>query len=88
MTVVIQPNGTLDLTDKTTGHTFRGLHYFADNGEAGHAWRHIPPCHDRVITTLRFLAHKSNGSNRAPASPDIAVTHTMDIPKTARRRGG
>jgi mannosylglycerate hydrolase len=78
--VAIQANGTLNLTDKTSGQTFNGLHYFADNGEAGHAWRHIPPCHDRVITT-----HSSTPKIDQPASGPLvaryAITHTMDLPK-------
>ena len=68
--VVINPNGTLTISDKASGHTFDQIHYFADNGEAGHAWRHVPPCHDRVITTLNS-APSSNGSNRDRASLDM-----------------
>jgi alpha-mannosidase len=78
--VVINPNGTLSITDKATGHTFDGLHYFADNGEAGHAWRHVPPRHDRVITTQ----NSSPLIERLDAGPCLArfaVTHTMRVPK-------
>jgi mannosylglycerate hydrolase len=78
--VAINRDGSFDLTDKRTGHTFVGLHYFADNGEAGHAWRHIPPCHDRVITSCSGAPQ----IERIEAGPHLvrfAVTHTMAIPR-------
>ena len=78
--VVINANGTLNLTDKTTGHTFEGLHYLADNGEAGHAWRHIPPCHDRVVTTWNARP-EIELLEAGPYLARYAVTHTMSIPR-------
>jgi alpha-mannosidase len=50
--VSINPDGTIDILEKDTQHLFAGLHYFEDVGEAGHAWRHIPPEFDQVITSL------------------------------------
>jgi len=54
--VRINDNGTLTITHKESGRTFENLHYFEDSGEAGHAWRHIPPALDRVITSLSLPA--------------------------------
>jgi len=50
--VVIQPDGSLDVEDKQTGHIFVGQHYFEESGESGHAWIHHTPEQDQVITTL------------------------------------
>jgi mannosylglycerate hydrolase len=50
--VSIARNGTLDVVDKTTQRTFKGLHYFADGGDAGTPWFYIRPAEDRVVTTL------------------------------------
>jgi len=77
--VVVNPNGTFDLTDKATGHTFVNLHYFADDGEAGHAWRHIPPCHDRVFTTLDACPTIER-IETGPSLGRFAVTHALDLP--------
>ena len=85
--VQIEANGTLTLADKRSGHTFRGLHYFADNGEAGHAWRHIRPCHDRVITTLNS-APTIELLESGPHMARYRVTHTMHIPKRLEEGGG
>ena len=79
VTVTINANGTLDITDKVTKHTYKGLHYFADNGEVGHAWRHIPPAKDRVITTLNstpLIELLQSG----PELARFALTHTMQVP--------
>ncbi|MEZ6071154.1 MAG: glycoside hydrolase family 38 C-terminal domain-containing protein [Pirellulales bacterium] len=50
--IEINSDGSLDVTEKQTGHTFDGQHFFEDSGEAGHAWIHQAPSDDRVITTL------------------------------------
>ncbi len=73
--VTINNNGTLDVYDKATEQLYQGLHYFQDNGEAGHAWRHVPPARDRVITTL-----SSNPDielvESGPLSSSYLITHT------------
>ncbi len=78
--VVVRPDGSLDITDKTTGHTFDQLHYFADNGEAGHPWRHVPPCHDRVVTTSSGCPTIER-MDAGPCLARYAVTHTMPVPE-------
>jgi len=85
--VVINDNGTLDITDKSSGQTFRGLHYFEDSGEAGHAWRHVPPAYDRVITTLSS-SPKIELLLSGPYLARFAITHTLEIPaKLAEGQG-
>ena len=77
--VRVNGDGTLDVTDKGTGRTFEGLHYFEDGGEAGHAWRHLPPALDRIITTRGSSAAVA----LAQAGPLVAtyrVDQTLDVP--------
>ena len=50
--VTIQPDGSLDILDKTTNRLFAKQHYFEESGEAGHAWIHRAPEHDQVVTSL------------------------------------
>ncbi|MCF8268254.1 MAG: hypothetical protein K9I69_09210 [Ignavibacteriales bacterium] len=40
--VEILGNGSFNVSSKMTGKTFSGLGFFADEGEAGHAWVHTP----------------------------------------------
>ena len=49
--VRIATDGTLAITHKKTGAVFGGLHVFEDSGEAGHAWMHIEPAHDSIVTS-------------------------------------
>ena len=50
--VKINPDGSLDITDKKTGHEFVNQHYFEESGESGHPWIHIPPEKDEIVTSL------------------------------------
>ena len=76
---VIAADGSLDITDKQTGHTFAGQHYFEDSGEAGHAWIHQAPTDDQVITT-----RGTNAKIELLESSDLLtryrVSHLLQIP--------
>ena len=50
--VEIDDDGTLEMTDKRTGHKYEDLHYFADDGEAGHAWQHLAVPNDKKINSI------------------------------------
>lgn len=54
--VKINPNGTLDVTDKETGKVYRGIGYFKDTGENGSPWEHKAPELNEVYTTLNERA--------------------------------
>ena len=75
----INANGTLNITDKSSGRIYKGLHYFADNGEAGHAWRHVPPAYDRIITTQNSVP-KIELIQSGPYLSRYSVTHSLQIP--------
>jgi len=76
---VIQPDGCLDVTDKQTGHTFTGVHYFEDSGEAGHAWIHQAPAEDQIITTLGTSA-KVELLESSDLLTRYRVSHLLQIP--------
>jgi len=63
--------------DKTTGKHFSGLGYFSDEGEAGHAWTHIPV--DPVINTNRAKPTISLTQNGELVSV-VHVRHELEIP--------
>jgi mannosylglycerate hydrolase len=56
LTVTINANGSLDITDLKTGRRFAGQGYFRDSGETGHPWEHHAPVNDAVFTTLNEKA--------------------------------
>ncbi len=77
--VAIQPDGSLDILDKKSGHEFVGQHYFEDGGESGHAWIYQPPEENRVITT-----EGTNAVVECLESSELLVryrvSHLLEIP--------
>ena len=56
MKVISRQNGTIDILHKSTGQTFKGLHYFEDNGQdrtSTISWNYRGPKHDKVYSTSR-----------------------------------
>jgi hypothetical protein len=77
--VAVNGDGTLDITDKHTGRSFAGLHYFEDGGEAGHAWRHLPPARDRIITTRGARAMVAL-EQAGPLVTTYRIEHQLNLP--------
>ncbi|MGB0419513.1 MAG: hypothetical protein ACPGF8_07990, partial [Opitutales bacterium] len=50
--VDIQPNGTVDVTDKESGKVTRGLNLLLDTGDAGDMWIHRKPKINKIISNL------------------------------------
>ncbi len=83
----IQPDGTITLLDKRTGITYPGLHYFVDEGEAGHAWMHLRPARDRAVDSRGFpvsIALEEDG----PLLARYRVECRMRIPTGLEENGG
>ena len=72
-------DGTLDMTNKETGHTFTGLHYLEDSGETGHSWIHMEPDENRVITSHGFPC-SIELVEAGPLSATMKVIYKMQIP--------
>lgn len=73
-------NGTVDLTYKETNHTYTGLHYLEDSGEAGHSWIHMPPDKDEVITS-HGLPCTVTLEETGPLKAVMRVDYHMEIPE-------
>ena len=54
--VKINGNGTLTITDKTTGKVFEEIGYFKDSSEIGNPWEHHTVAHESIYTTLHEKA--------------------------------
>jgi len=80
LAVSIQANGSLDILHKESGRIFKGLHYFEDSGEAGHAWRHVPPAFDQVLTTLHMPA-RIERLQSGPLLIQYAITQVLEVPE-------
>jgi len=83
----IHTDGTITLLDKQTGITYRDLHYFVDEGEAGHAWMHVRPAYDRAVDSRGFpvsVALEEDG----PLLARFRVEYRMRIPGGLQENGG
>jgi mannosylglycerate hydrolase len=80
--VELGANGTLTLTDKERGRTWKGLHTIEETGEVGDYWVRFPPSRNRTFTSRALQAKtwvEENGRLRAT----IGVELQMDVPVRA-----
>jgi mannosylglycerate hydrolase len=82
--VLFRSDGTLDLTDKTTGRTFTGLHVFEDGGDVGDYWAHYPPYEDEIYTSAGRPARVRREQN-GPLGCVFTVEVQMDLPAACER---
>lgn len=83
----IRSDGTISLTDKQRGVVYDDLHYFVDDGEAGHAWMHVRPALDRAVDSRGFpvtVALQENG----PLLARFKITYQMRVPTGLEEHGG
>ncbi len=75
--VKINANGTFDVFDKANKKDFKGLGYFYDEGEAGHAWVNIPT--KPFITTLKSKA-KIKIIQNGTVNAKVKISHKIKLP--------
>ena len=85
--VAINSDGTLRLTHTATGRQFDGLVYYEDGGEAGHAWMHIEPAHDSIVTTLGAPARVTLEED-GPLLARYRIEHVLNVPARLEENRG
>lgn len=80
--VRVEDNGTLTLTDKGSGATFRGLLLYEDSGDIGNEYMFRQPDGERPITTEGLKAEVSVLSD-TPYEASLEIVHAWDIPAEA-----
>jgi alpha-mannosidase len=84
--VLINDNGTLEVTHKASGKTYGGLHYFEDRGECGTPWERFIPENDRIILSKSFPATVTLEEN-GPLTATVRVAVTMEVPARSDAKG-
>ena len=88
--VEMNPNGTLDLTDKRLERTFAGLNYYQDRGEHGDYWINQRLMWDQAHTSLGCQARIWTEES-GPLQATLVSEVTMRLPrcgnKELQRRG-
>jgi len=77
--VEVNQNGTVNITHKETGRSYTGLNYLSDQGEAGNAWQHEPPRHDRVFNSIDGSATISVTAS-GPLLSSIQAAFSFKVP--------
>ena len=75
----IADDGTVEITNKSTGQIYRGLNYFVDGGDDGNLYLHRPPEIDRIITTRGNKAKISRIID-SPLMTKFVVETSMSLP--------
>ena len=88
--VVMNSNGTFDLTDKEVNRTYSGLNYYEDRGEHGDYWINQRPLLDQVYSSQGCSA-RIWSEQTGPVHATLINEVTMRIPrrgnKAEQRRG-
>ncbi len=88
--VQIEVNGSLTVTDKSSGNVLKGLNTFEDAGDIGDEYTYCPPDNGQVISSAGSEA-EVRVVEKGPVRAALAVTVRMKIPievnwKTRERR--
>jgi alpha-mannosidase len=77
--VVVNSDGTFNLTDKTTGRCFEQLGYFEDGGDCGDEYNYSAPMNDQIYTTIGSQAQiyiEYDGED----SCTLVIEHNFTLP--------
>jgi mannosylglycerate hydrolase len=78
--VKVNPDGTVNITDKKTGKEYKNLNYFTDMGDKGNMWTFDNiPC-DNIITSIGEKARVSTTVN-GPLCVKFKADLTMKLPQ-------
>lgn len=81
--VAFEPNGTVSLTNKETGYTYRSLLLLEDSGEEGDAYVHRPPLVDSVCYSIGNRADISMLYD-TPQGAAYEIRQTLTVPAGLR----
>ena len=81
----INNNGTIDLTEKQNGETYKNLHYFMDNADMGHPLFHNSPEFDQTYSSLGCPCRIALAEDNA-LTTTFKVTVEMELPENAVAR--
>lgn len=76
--VTVQPNGTLNVTDKLTNRTFRDVFLFEDSGDDGDEYDYSPLPGDVSITTKNSLP--TIEATETNHQTTLRITHRLTVP--------
>jgi mannosylglycerate hydrolase len=79
LSVTVNANGTINLTDKAAGREYNNLLYYEDTGDVGDYWVHFPPYENQIHNSLGGRARIWSEEN-GPLAATIAIEVKMQLP--------
>lgn len=79
--VLINPDGTLNIYDKSSKTQYKNVGYFYDEGDAGDEYNYSPPLHNEIFTNQNRIA-KIHLLYETPAATKVRVETQMDVPES------
>lgn len=76
----INPNGTLNIRDKSSKTWYKNVGYFHDEGDAGDEYNYSPPLQDEIFTNQNHIA-KIHLLYKTPIVAKLRVETQVDVPK-------
>jgi mannosylglycerate hydrolase len=73
--------GALDIFDKATGHTYRGLNTIEDEADRGDAWDFSPPWIDQPVLSSTAFPSTCRLVESGPVRALLEITTRMKIPR-------
>lgn len=77
----VQPNGSLRLLDKQTGHQYDDLLIYQDSGDIGDGYTYSPPLLDEIFSTVGLQASISVVED-GPVRSKLKVEHQWFLPES------
>jgi len=84
LNVQVQSNGTLTITDKTTGEMYDNCNAFEDSGDVGDEYNYSYPLRDRIVYNIGLPA-VIELVEQGPLRVTYKVTQTLPVPKCATK---
>ena len=78
--VSINPNGTLDIQNKSNGKTLSGGNYFKDSIDIGDLYIYSPP-HQDIVTTTLFSSPQISQVENGPVSATYKILYRYAVPR-------
>ena len=79
--VEINKNGSLNVTDKASGRTYKGVAYYEETGDLGNEYMYKMPEGSKAITTQDTVA-KIELAEDEPYRAMYKITNTITVPKS------
>lgn len=78
--VKVRANGTLEVEDHLTGHSYENLLLLEDEADIGEGWNHVPPVTNEVVTSLGSSAAISMVYD-GPFQTRLRVSSSLRVPR-------